>query len=409
MNADLLSTLLRATLAGSAAVVLVMMLRGIARRYFGPRLAYALWAMIPILMLVTALPAPTLAPMVVGLDLDNALALPAVSTWTAALSTDSAAWWLAVWFVGTLASAATLVVQQRRFVHGLGPLRAADDGVYRASRSSACPAAIGLLRPRIVVPVDFETRYDGQQRALIIAHERVHIARGDLWANALAAGLRCIGWFNPLVYFATARFRFDQELACDAIVLSRFPKARRSYASAMLKTQLTDPGLPVGCHWQSSHPLKKRIIMLKQTPKSRSRRLAGGAFAFAFGISGSFLVWAAQPPEALAATGADHGPIDRSLSAPSYPDNETDEGLIVVNLHIDAQGQVNPASVTIDRNASSGSKALADATIAAAKTWTFHPAVQQGKPVASDISRPVTYSRHGFVEAPEGRYIISGH
>ena len=79
-------------------------------------------------------------------------------------------------------------------------------------------------------------------------------------------------WFNPLVHLAAARFRFDQELACDAAVIARHPDSRRRYGAAMLKTQRAEFGLPMGCHWQSSHPLKERVAMLKQAPPSRPTR-----------------------------------------------------------------------------------------------------------------------------------------
>lgn len=121
------------------------------------------------------------------------------------------------------------------------------------------------------------------------------MARCDAQINALAAALRCLHWFNPLVHFAASRFRFDQELACNASVISRFPEARRPYADAMLKTQLADLGLPAGCHWQSSHPLKERIAMLKQPLPGRKRRRLGGAGVVAIIVAASFAAWAAQP------------------------------------------------------------------------------------------------------------------
>src|SRR4029077_12446784 len=164
--------------------------------------------------------------------------------------------------------------------------------VLRAESTCGCPALVGAIRPRIVLPADFEQRYDGRERELILAHERTHRARGDAQANALAALLRCVFWFNPLVYFAASRFRFDQELACDAAVISRFPEARRSYADAMLKTQLAVLGLPVGCHWQSSHPLKERIAMLKKPLPGRTRAALGAGIAVALTISGTYSAWA---------------------------------------------------------------------------------------------------------------------
>ena len=59
-------------------------------------------------------------------------------------------------------------------------LRAARDG-------RAGPAVLGLIRPRIVMPAD-DGRYAAEERALIRAHEREHIARRDPAAAGLMPG-----------------------------------------------------------------------------------------------------------------------------------------------------------------------------------------------------------------------------
>src|SRR3546814_1664118 len=107
------------------------------------------------------------------------------------------------------------------------------------------------LRARIVLPADFDVRYSADERALILAHERIHRARGDVAGNALMAALRCVYWFNPLLWIAADRFRRDQELACDATVVARHPHARRASGEAMVKTQLSAMPAPLAYHWRS--------------------------------------------------------------------------------------------------------------------------------------------------------------
>jgi beta-lactamase regulating signal transducer with metallopeptidase domain len=124
-----------------------------------------------------------------------------------------------------------------------------------------------------------------------------HLRRGDIHAQLLATGLRCLFWFNPLLHYAARMFRFDQELACDATVLAAFPRGRGRYGSAMLKTQLAGFGLPVGCHWQSSHPLKERIEMLKQPLPARMRKRTGAAMVAVLMCAGTWAAWAAQPAQ----------------------------------------------------------------------------------------------------------------
>src|SRR5690606_9663858 len=156
---------------------------------------------------------------------------------------------LATWLAGLLISATSCAMAQHRFVRSLGRVERRADGLHQASGDAGLPAAIGLLRPRIVVPPDFDRRYDAAERELVRLHGQMHVRSGALPANAAAAALRCLFWFNPLIHVALRRFRQDQELACDQRVLDRRPCSRRTYGAAMLKTQLAAVPLPLACTW----------------------------------------------------------------------------------------------------------------------------------------------------------------
>lgn len=278
MTSDLLRTLILATMASSVATLLALALRKPMRLRCGARAAYALWALVPMSALVVLLPAPV-ASMSMQL-VPTATTAVATSTPTLSLPVaipfDPSPWLAGLWLLGSGIVCLLFVRQQRRFVRALGQLSNAGDETLRAQTAAGCPALLGVWRPRVILPSDFEPR-------------------GDAQINALAAALRCVFWFNPLIHFAASRFRFDQELACDAVVISRFPEARRSYADAMLKTQLADFGLPVGCHWQSSHPLKERIAMLKQPLPGRARAALGIGLVAGLIVADSYAAWAAQP------------------------------------------------------------------------------------------------------------------
>ncbi|HET6546601.1 MAG TPA: M56 family metallopeptidase [Rhodanobacteraceae bacterium] len=303
MSADLLVHLLAATVAASAAAGMILVLRLPVRRGFGAQAAYRLWALLPLATIATLLPAP-IAPPPVTLSITASVATaPAALTPTVA-SADLATWLLFAWLAGVGASALWFAWQQRRFVRRLGRLSQDADGRWRAERAATGPALIGAIRPRIVLPPDFERRYSAGERDLVIAHEEMHRARGDAQANALAAAVRVMFWFNPLMHLAVSRFRLDQELACDAAVLARFPGTRRRYADAMLKTQLAAQSLPVGCHWPTGHPLKERIAMLGIPLPGRARRVAGFALALVLGLGCVYAAWAAQPARPVPATNA---------------------------------------------------------------------------------------------------------
>ena len=260
-----------------------------------------MWLLVPASALVASLPAPSQPLEAASLTFPRLV----LSALPSAISSDNyvhagadyATVGMVVWALGCVLMLAFMVSRQRAFIHSLRNVTTAEDGTYR-SASVTGPVLVGIWRPRIVLPIDFETMYTPEERAFVLAHEEAHKKRFDVLVNAIATVWLCLFWFNPLMYWAIARLRFDQELACDAAVFAASDTGRRRYAEALLKTQLAADSawrMPIGCHWQSSHPLKERVAMLKHPLPGFLRRLSGVVLASVLITSGSYVVWAAQP------------------------------------------------------------------------------------------------------------------
>src|SRR5690606_27364332 len=251
-------------------------------------------------------------------------------------------------------------------------------------------------------PADLESRHGPDCAMLVVAHERAHLARGDTRANLVAVVLRCLYWFNPIVHLADRSFRLDQELACDAAVIARHPHARRRYADAMLNMQLAVPGLPVGCHWQSSQSLKERILMLKQPQPAAGRRRVG-ILALGVVLSGcSYVAWSARPaqapstPEPVAVPASSTTPAHRPLPAerlppPKYPAEAAKAGLdgqVLLKVLVAADGSVRKA--VVERSSPAG---VFDAvTLEAVRQWRFTPRVENGTAVEGWVRVPVAFA-----------------
>lgn len=301
MALDALTLLLRLTLAASAAIVLVLLLRAPLRRFGGAVLAYQCWLLVPLMMAAAALPQLHAVPtLVVSLPAEGAAALARDSI---ELASGWDTWVARNWAIGALATLALFIYGQRRFTRGLGrmtPMAGGQGDVMLAERAAG-PLLLGLFNPLIVVPADFTERYTDAEQALILAHERTHAGRRDPLVNAALALLQCVFWCNPLAHYAASRCRFDQELACDAVVTGRFPGQRQTYAAAMLKTQSNGAPALAGCHWQSNHPLKERLMQLKQSSPSAARRLAGRVLVAALACSSVLATVAVRAENAAAA------------------------------------------------------------------------------------------------------------
>ena len=182
----------------------------------------------------------------------------------------------------------------------LGRLTNEAPDLIRAANPAVGPAVVGVIRPRIILPADFEIRFEPRERTVIMAHERAHLAAWDVRINALVALARCILWFNPLIHLAAHLVRVDQEIACDETVVARHPGERKAYAQALLKAQVKPAPLPLGCYWPArSQHLKERLLMLTRKSPSRRVRLAGAAVIAVAGAGVAYAAWAAQPPQAV--------------------------------------------------------------------------------------------------------------
>lgn len=385
-----LETLLEASLASSVAIVLVLLLRRPLRNAFGARVAYGAWGLVPASLVAVLLPAAEGTGAGTAFVIAFPGALPALAPQPFAGTFDLRILVGACWLAGMVGCAAWLAARQLRFRRSLGRLLQRPDGVHESEHDvEGLPATLGLWQPQVVVPPAFEGRHDRRQRELMLAHERAHVRRRDPWANAAAATLRCLFWFNPLLHLAVPRFRQDQELACDATVLGLHPGARRCYGEALLNAQLQGPGTPLGCHFGFGHPLRERIAMLREQLPSTSRRVAGTALVSVLALGVGFASWAAQPQDAAAPAGT----LDAervSTPPPKYPAlalEQNIEGRVVLIVDVAADGSVSNA--VVERSEPTG--VFDAAALEAVRTWKFSPAMKDGKPVAGQVRVPIDF------------------
>ena len=151
-------------------------------------------------------------------------------------------------------------------------------GEVLVSARIQAPAVTGWLHPKLVLPFRFAEFYSKQEMEFMLSHELVHLQRKDYLFITWALLLKCIYWFNPLVYLAYPLFRLDQELACDQLVLTSVaPQERKSYGLTILKT-LSQPEMmfenfQAGCFWFTFSQMKERIAMINHHRNSKGRSM----------------------------------------------------------------------------------------------------------------------------------------
>lgn len=232
---------LRMSLAGGAAALLCWAAGWGLRRLRAPRaVSAALWlAVLARLLCPVGLPVPVYAPAAYlplrqaagaeafALVLSGELPAP-----QAAFSAQDAL--ALVWLtVACLLAARALwhTARLRRAVRTAWQ-EEADGVVYYTGACVASPFVLGWLRPRIYLPAGLA----GDERRLILLHERAHLRHGDHWLRPAYYLAACIHWFNPLAWLAFYCARQESEALCDEAVLCAMGgQCKADYCRSLLR------------------------------------------------------------------------------------------------------------------------------------------------------------------------------
>jgi hypothetical protein len=107
-----------------------------------------------------------------------------------------------------------------------------DDRGFQYSQCTV-PLTMGLLRPRILLPVESRS-WDVEKLAAILIHEREHVRRCDPLVEWLAILNRSIYWFHPLAWWLCRKLATLAEQACDEAVIAN-GHDRSAYAELLLE------------------------------------------------------------------------------------------------------------------------------------------------------------------------------
>ncbi len=186
-----------------------------------------------------------------------------------------------VWGVGTILVIAAMVVWYLRLLRCLvGSIRM-QKGIYETDRIDT-PFTLGLLCPKIYLPSSLNEEY----RESVILHERVHIARRDVWMKYLAVGVLGLFWFQPVLWFAYRLFINDMEAACDETVLrKKGTDFRQEYARSLIEVSFREDrvrGVAIG---YGNGEIKERIDnVINYKPVGAKSRIAALVLCILFMI-----------------------------------------------------------------------------------------------------------------------------
>jgi uncharacterized protein (TIGR03435 family) len=166
----------------------------------------------------------------------------------------------------------------------------------RESDRVASPFTIGVLRPAILLPLDWRD-WDSAKLDAVLAHERSHIRRRDPAVQFVSAIHRAILWANPLSWFLDRSIVRTAELISDDDAIAA-TSDRVSYAEILLEFvqrgagRTHSLGVPMARY---DRPEKRIRRILNSTAVPRAVTRWGIAAILGLGAPLAYLTAAANP------------------------------------------------------------------------------------------------------------------
>jgi beta-lactamase regulating signal transducer with metallopeptidase domain len=241
------------------------------------------------------------------------------------------------WVCGAFCTAAGYAARIRRFaglirdceaappdIHAMAAEFSSRLGLRRAPDVRMTPHhlpplvwSIGLSR-RVILPSGLFARLSREAQGTILAHELIHIRRGDHLVRLLELAATTVYWWHPVVWWASRQLHELEDQCCDGRVLELVPDQPRAYAAALVDTleflsERPRAAVPLPTAIDSTGSLFRRIPMLAQ---SRVTRLSALSAMLVAGFATLPLVVAfAADPEPTSPTAPGDGPSAKARAA----------------------------------------------------------------------------------------------
>ncbi|GAC18363.1 M56 family metallopeptidase [Paraglaciecola arctica] len=375
----MINWLVEQQMAISMLLLILITLEGKAIKSLGANVIYALWLLVPLLLIANNLPQN-----VIAVD-DKSIYRYVVEIGAATKTVNTSLSWNFLWFCGTFSILSLGAFAQWKIY------RLTQIGSKKVELSVALPKALtvvsnkqlagpvlsGIFRPTLLIPEGFHTQFSERQQQLMISHELVHFHRCDNLYNLIALLFVAVFWFNPLTWLAYRAFRRCQELACDAAVLKQSTTEDKiSYSKALVQcAERSLHSFSIYSPYGEKNTMFKRIASIKNPAKIKPA-LIGLSIA----LSSTLLAGVALANLAETSHSVDKPSMAEPVIRiePKYPieaAQNKQEGSVILQFDIAKDGTTDNIQVL----ESFPQLVFDKESVRALKQWTYKPRIQGGQ------------------------------
>ncbi len=368
-----------AALKGTA-VVAVAWIATLLLRRASADLRHRIWlaALAGWLLLLWPEPLPEAARITVVGGLAGQAAAATAAPWIARIPF---AW---IWLAGVVAVLARYGAGVLRLAVVTRRAEATSTAGVRVTDGVSSPLTWGAIRSVILLP-SYVMEWPEERRAVVLAHERAHIARHDWLWQSFGTAVTAVFWFHPLAWFAAARLRQEAEQAADDLVLAGGAPGA-DYAEQLLAVARQVRGrtmsAAVAVTMVRNGSLGARVTAILDATRVRARagvRSRVAVVAACVCLVPLLAAFQNQP----AAPGADTAPVLIASPDAKYSDAARTaryQGVVMLDVTVDAEG--NARGIKVVRKLGLG---LDEEAVAAVRQWHWLPATRDGNPVEAPV------------------------
>lgn len=201
----------------------------------------------------------------------------------------------------------------------------------KVSERPVGPAVIGLFRPTILLPAALIENKTNAEIEPLIAHELIHVRRGDLWWAMLQTVATCLFWFHPFVLVASKMLTVESERSCDEETIAGLGCRPADYARGLLqvleqKQQLrVAPALPGVRPVDVTTARLERVMKLGNGIRSRTPSWVWLVMLVCGAIVLPGATWAANQEEATPGGQVKVGETTNFAASPVLPESKQDD------------------------------------------------------------------------------------
>ena len=159
----------------------------------------------------------------------------------------------------------------------VGELPDVDHGSSEVEPPTRAPFCVGVLRPRVVVPVSWLESASMRDRELALVHEAAHGQRRDGLALLVQQLADCLLPFHPIAAQALRQLDIERESSCDDVVLATGVTPRH-YGESLLRQAANrlHSDLLLTAYLDSPSRLARRLHAMIDPRRSRSLGIQWG-------------------------------------------------------------------------------------------------------------------------------------